>query len=301
MTEQVNPETGEITEATNPPVAEEPVGARGNGTQPCTLWEALARAQSAIEQPVKSETAEVKNTAGSVLYNYKYAPLDSYLEAIKQPFADNGLYLNQRIVYRDGKGYVCTTIFNSSGECIEGDYPILVSGQSAQNFAGGVTYARRYGLMLAVGLFAEKDDDANAASGNIATITQRDRPQTEQSKTQDRRSLPQTQTRQPDPNRDAVLAARDRVRGFIAMCRTTADLNKPYEDAEVKRLWAADEKLIKGYTNGTDKVGERVWATLMDEEAAKRLEIANAEVDKDSGDDDPFGFMDPRDTDNALR
>jgi ERF superfamily len=279
--ETVNPETGEITVPTADPVAEEPVGARENG---CNLWLALAKAQGAIEQPSKTETADVKNPQGVILYSYKYAPLDAYLECIKKPFADNGLYLNQRIIQRDGRAFVCTTIFNSDGQHIEGDYPILVSGQSAQNFAGGVTYARRYGLMLAVGLFAEKDDDANAASGNIASITER-APATQQN-----RRPATTPVQQPDPNRRAATDARNRLRDGIDNAETLDQL---------PALTKEDETLIRSVVSGNDRIGDRIWQSLIDLDAEKRLALAQAGADK--MDEDPFdSFIRPEDTGNAL-
>ena len=97
---------------------------------------------------------------------------------------------------RDHDRYsIRTVIWHASGEWLANDYPVIYNKEGAQGFASGVTYARRYGLSLVLGLAAEDDDDGNTADGN--TIVQPPRPQQQ----------PQTRvaTRRPKPPADNVM------------------------------------------------------------------------------------------------
>jgi hypothetical protein len=273
--ETVNQETGEITVTTA--VAEEPVSARRN---------AFSKAQGVIEPPKKTKTATVRTRDGQS-YKFDYAPLDAILECIRKPFAENGLYKHQYIVQHDGNPYLRTEIWHTTGKVVENDYPIISSGPTAQNFASGVTYARRYGLMLALGICAEEDDDANVADGNTATITPRGNgptpPQT------NRRPPPTTPVQQPNAVRDTAVETRNKVRAAIENARSTDELN---------HAWTEDDKTaVTAYVQGSDRIGDRVWATLMKEDADKRLKLV-AEADE-PGSAEP-DYFDPRDQENVF-
>lgn len=273
--ETVNPETGEII------VAAGPGGAR------CQLWAAFIRAQAVIEAPRRTKTATVRTRDGQS-YKFDYAPLDEVLNVARKPLADNGLAIHQLIIERGGNSYVRTQIYHESGECIESDYPILVGGPTAQNYAGGVTYARRYGILLALGIAAEEDDDANVADGNTATIGPRDRGPTNRPPAQDRRPPP-TPVQQPNAVRDTAVETRNKVRAAIEGAISTDELN---------HAWTEDDKAkVTAYVQGSDRIGDRVWATLMKEDADKRLKLV-AEADE-PGSAEP-DYFDPRDQENVF-
>jgi hypothetical protein len=138
-----------------------------NCSQVCA---ALAIAQGAMKTPRRTKTATVDGTTknGSrYSYTYKYAPLEEIVDAVKEALAANGLARQQYLVSRGGQPVMRTIIWHASGEWIASDYPIHPTKEGAQGFASGVTYARRYGLSLALGLAPEDDDDANAAEGQL--------------------------------------------------------------------------------------------------------------------------------------
>jgi hypothetical protein len=87
------------------------------------------------------------------------------MEAIREPFANNGLSVIQVSIPSD-KQEVCvkTVILHSSGyeyDC--GIVTVPVIKNDAQGYGSANTYARRYGLQTA-GVIPAEDDDGNAAA-----------------------------------------------------------------------------------------------------------------------------------------
>lgn len=133
------------------------------------IFGALAEMQGQMEPPKRTKKARVQTKVGPG-YEYNYAPLEEIISAIKAPMAKSALAYRQFLASRDGQWVMRTVIAHRSGEWMGCDYPIFWDqSRGMQGFASGVTYARRYGLMLALGIAAEDDDDANVADGNIAT------------------------------------------------------------------------------------------------------------------------------------
>ena len=132
---------------------------------------ALATAQGKFTNPKRSKTATVRPRDGGAGYTFDYAPLEEVVNAIKDGLAENGLS-RQQYLFRDSSGlyWLRTVLWHASGEWISGDYPVIYAKDTAQGFAGGVTYAKRNGLSLLLGLAAEDDDDGNVGDGNTVNI-----------------------------------------------------------------------------------------------------------------------------------
>lgn len=101
---------------------------------------------------------------------YKYLSLSTLLQRVKPVFAQHGIMFRQEVVNTPsdaGKmqlGEVRTIVFDADGNDIQvGAYPFVVSADP-QAIGSAVTYARRYSLYAALGIFPEKDDDGAAAS-----------------------------------------------------------------------------------------------------------------------------------------
>jgi len=170
MGSSFDPETGEIHKDIPSP-ARVPVApfASNEGGQ---ISAALAAAQGAFETPKRSREVSVKLSSGGS-YSFKYAPLEAIHDAIRPALTKNALSVQQYLAYRSSIPFIRTIIWHSSGEWRGSDYPVYPTKEGPQGFASGVTYARRYGLCLALSLAPEDDDDGNASVGNTAVPVQR--------------------------------------------------------------------------------------------------------------------------------
>ena len=137
------------------------------------LAAALAKAQAAF--PVISRDKEVTVTTKSGgSYKFKYAPLDSILNAVRTPLSSNGLAIVQLL----DDGDLVTMLMHESGARLAGRVS-LPSVEGVQALGSAITYLRRYSIQAILGIAAEEDDDGNHASGNAARFGggEQERPQ----------------------------------------------------------------------------------------------------------------------------
>ena len=101
--------------------------------------------------------------ANNPFFKSKYADLGSVVQAIKEPFANNGLSYVQLPVEDNGRIGIETILMHVSGEWLSGSFTVQLSKQDAQGAGSAITYCRRYSLQSVAGIPSE-DDDGNAAS-----------------------------------------------------------------------------------------------------------------------------------------
>ena len=118
------------------------------------IAEALSKAQGMM--------SGAKKGSNNPFFKSKYSDLASVIEAISEPFADNGLSFIQSPGYAEGRVSVTTRIMHSSGQWIQGVIELPVSKNDAQGYGSAVTYAKRYGLQGMAGV-PSVDDDGNHA------------------------------------------------------------------------------------------------------------------------------------------
>lgn len=94
-------------------------------------------------------------------FKNKYADLAAINDAIRKPFADNGLSYTQTTEIRDG-GFVLVTTLRHGAQWVASDYPLPIAA-NPQELGSALTYARRYSLAAISGLASEEDDDAEGA------------------------------------------------------------------------------------------------------------------------------------------
>lgn len=144
------------------------------------LAAALAKAQGAMENAAKDSvnSAFKDPTNPEKAKGTKYADLASIVDAVKKPFADNGLsYIQSPIsefrALSNHEGHVVTVLYagvqmlimHSSGQFIEADpFLVPIAKADAQGATAGVTYARKSTLASMAGI-AQADDDGNTAAG----------------------------------------------------------------------------------------------------------------------------------------
>ena len=129
----------------------------------------------------QSQFKAVLKDAVNPFYKSKYASLSSVLEAVLEPLNKNGLSLSQSV--EDDK--MITIIRNNGGEEIISKSPfiipktvkevgkgnfVLMDETDPQVIGKVETYARRYGLQLALGLTAEDDEDGNKQARPAAPV-----------------------------------------------------------------------------------------------------------------------------------
>lgn len=102
----------------------------------------------------------VKGTENS-FFNSKYADLSAVYEACGDALSENDLAVFQTVA-TEPKALI-TRLYHTSGEWMETSVPLIVAKDDMQGLGSAITYARRYGLMCALGI-APEDDDGNAAA-----------------------------------------------------------------------------------------------------------------------------------------
>lgn len=115
------------------------------------LVTALLAAQAEIQQPKKNSV--------NPHFKSKFADLGECFDCVREPLRKHGLIVSQLV---DGH-FLTTMLMHSSGQYIASQHPLPAEG-TPQQLGSAITYARRYALCAMLGLVAEVDDDANAAS-----------------------------------------------------------------------------------------------------------------------------------------
>lgn len=125
---------------------------------------ALAKAQSVIVNPAKdSENPHFKS---------RYADLAAGLNVVRPALSAHSVTFTQ-ITRMDVDVMMLDTRFiHSSGQWIEGEFPVCKFPAPPQQIGSALSYARRYSLFAMVGI-AGDDDDGNEASRSETPVPPR--------------------------------------------------------------------------------------------------------------------------------
>ena len=123
---------------------------------------ALANFQNTI--PVIKKTKKVMNKDGRTV-RYMYAPIDSVIEQIKEPLAENGFSYTWDSTREDKHIKVTCKLVHVAGHSEKSSFDIpIVESQfmsSPQAYATAQSYAKRYTLLNVLGIStADEDTDA---------------------------------------------------------------------------------------------------------------------------------------------
>jgi len=124
------------------------------------LAAALAAAQGMMENAIMNRI--------NPHFKSKYADLAAIFDAARKPLSANGLAIVQTI----SDGVLHTRLLHTSGQWIASEHPLPMSGRP-QEIGSALTYARRYSLSALIGIAADEDDDANAASRSNGKPTEK--------------------------------------------------------------------------------------------------------------------------------
>jgi len=121
------------------------------------LIEALIKAQS--------EMTFASKTGTNPHFKSGYAPLETVIDAVKNPLNDNGIFYLQKVYLAEGGQCVETEFHGHGGVIKAGRVYVPADKQTPQGYGSALTYAKRYSLITACGLPSE-DDDGNSAESN---------------------------------------------------------------------------------------------------------------------------------------
>jgi len=127
---------------------------------------ALAKAQAKM--------TNIKTDADNTFFKSKYAPLASFVQALREVLPEHGLSYTQTVYSTIEGAGVETMLMHESGEWIRGDPFFLPATKiDPQGFGSCITYARRYSLAAITGTAPENDDDAEAVVGKKRTTAEK--------------------------------------------------------------------------------------------------------------------------------
>jgi len=109
----------------------------------------------------QAEMSGAKKKATNPFFKSKYSDMNAVVDAIRQPFCDNGLSYSQFPLFEGGCVGVETILMHESGEWISNILMLPMVKQDPQAAGSAITYARRYSLQSIAGIPSE-DDDGNS-------------------------------------------------------------------------------------------------------------------------------------------
>ncbi len=131
-------------------------------TETATLDDALLQVQKGLKLLTKD--AGVKVDRGGTSTSSRYATSAGVYEACHDLLVDNGITLWQGGEVDDKGRERLLTVLAKGGQQRVSSFPILAR-EGAQNFGGGLAFAKRWGLQAAVGIFTTDDKDERRGDG----------------------------------------------------------------------------------------------------------------------------------------
>lgn len=126
------------------------------------MYKALTEASKVMNNPILDKVAKVGR------FSYKYASLESILNAVKPPLQTFGLMLSQGKTQINGRDYLVTKVISEWGELTLDTRPIAEKPDPHEE-GSAETYAKRYANQSAFGLCGVEDMDG--AIAHEAAIT----------------------------------------------------------------------------------------------------------------------------------
>ena len=127
------------------------------------------KALSKVQKDLKHAKEKDKGGFG------KYADLATVYEVIRKPLVENGFsYVHSLTTQENGDHFVDTLLMHETGGTFKTSLPLIINKRDMQGLGSAITYAKRYGISMIVGLASEEDDEgkgAGTAKGNVNTST----------------------------------------------------------------------------------------------------------------------------------
>lgn len=121
-----------------------------------------------------ADTKNIVKSAENTFFNSKYATLDQVLDHVKPVLAKHKFALSQSTSFSNGVILLNTELSyygDQEGGVNSSSYPVTpAKTNDPQSLGSALTYARRYQIMLILGITAtDEDDDGNKGSQYLAT------------------------------------------------------------------------------------------------------------------------------------
>lgn len=220
------------------------------------LAAAYVKAWGAVRHVVKD--------ANNPHFGSDYATLEATMNAIRGPFADNGLALMQAPGSMNEAGdriRVKWWLFHESGQLIADVTELPIGNKSTAQAAGSaITYARRYQAMALAGI-APKDDDGNEASappvqkrGPGRPPKAKEAPQVEPEEPEDEddgADEPEPEKKPAKKGKTSYAEQKDALLERILACETLEDIEAlkqeviDFNDEEVGQQYILQRKALK--------------------------------------------------------
>ena len=224
-----------------------------------TAREAFFEAMAEFKKKCPPITKDAVANTGR--YSYKYATLNSILEAVQPILTDQGLTVSWRQKHEGQAVHASAVITHRQGHQEESGFiamPFDAAGQMnpAQRVGSAATYAKRYSLLAVLGIAPEDDDDAQSTTGSRPTGDVRASGQKEEPRTGASSHPDLTPSGAPSGTLDAVPG--------VARQPDEAEINfpDPQEDVERERLLNEARRLRKKIKM-SDKETSDFWATYV--------------------------------------
>lgn len=123
---------------------------------------------------IQKKGVELQKSALNPHFKSKYIPLEEVIGKVIPLLNDNGIVLLQSVGHYEGTPVLVTSLIDAeTDERVETAAPLILDKQTPQAVGSAITYMRRYSILSLLGLVADEDDDANAATPQRRTRTVR--------------------------------------------------------------------------------------------------------------------------------
>ncbi len=113
---------------------------------------------------VQQELSHAKASATNPHFKSQYVPFEELWDYAKEHLNSKGILI-QQMSHECEVGACIETLLIGLGDSFStGKMIVRADKPTAQSFGSAVTYAKRYSLSMALGIGADKDDDANKAT-----------------------------------------------------------------------------------------------------------------------------------------
>ena len=121
---------------------------------------------------VQIEGVKLQKSALNPHFKSKYIPLEEVIGQVVPILNSKGIVLTQSLGHWEGTPLLVTTLWDTeTDERLESAAPLILEKHTPQAVGSSITYYRRYAILALLGLVADEDDDANAATTTRRTRT----------------------------------------------------------------------------------------------------------------------------------